>query len=133
MEEFSHLGGCGGGAAAGSTSNSDSRASASFMYLPSPTPSTQPQAISFYSPHPNPNPSSLHPKCELAGSSLIPYARRLVSSDDDAIKAKIVSHPQYSALLGAYMDCQKVVYQSRSILDNNYVILIIVIAGWSTA
>ncbi|CAA6667457.1 unnamed protein product [Spirodela intermedia] len=29
------------------------------------------------------------------------------SGDMDAIKAKIISHPQYSSLLEAYMDCQK--------------------------
>jgi hypothetical protein len=28
--------------------------------------------------------------------------------DADTIKAKIMSHPQYSALLAAYLDCQKV-------------------------
>lgn len=30
------------------------------------------------------------------------------SSDVEAIKAKIVAHPQYSNVLEAYMDCQKV-------------------------
>uniref|UniRef100_A0A1D1XKJ7 Homeobox protein knotted-1-like 2 n=1 Tax=Anthurium amnicola TaxID=1678845 RepID=A0A1D1XKJ7_9ARAE len=30
------------------------------------------------------------------------------TSDMDAIKAKIIAHPQYSSLLEAYMDCQKV-------------------------
>ncbi|MQM01423.1 hypothetical protein Taro_034170 [Colocasia esculenta] len=30
------------------------------------------------------------------------------TSDVNAIKAKIISHPQYSSLLEAYMDCQKV-------------------------
>nr|BAM08928.1 class I knotted1-like homeobox protein [Asparagus asparagoides] len=99
MEPFSHLGG----------SSSSSRATA-FMYLPSSTstPTTQqPPPIAFY----NPNPNQLPPKSEpaaAASSSQIPYARRLVSTDDETIKAKIVSHPQYSALLGAYMDCQKV-------------------------
>jgi hypothetical protein len=29
-------------------------------------------------------------------------------AEADAIKAKIVAHPQYSALLAAYLDCQKV-------------------------
>ncbi|KAG6473335.1 homeobox protein knotted-1-like 6 [Zingiber officinale] len=38
-----------------------------------------------------------------ASSSHFPPA-----SDIDAIKAKIVSHPQYSNLLTAYIDCQKV-------------------------
>lgn len=31
------------------------------------------------------------------------------SSDVEAIKAKIIAHPQYFKLLEAYMDCQKVV------------------------
>ncbi|KAL5678865.1 hypothetical protein ACJX0J_014996, partial [Zea mays] len=30
------------------------------------------------------------------------------AAEADAIKAKIVAHPQYSALLAAYLDCQKV-------------------------
>lgn len=30
------------------------------------------------------------------------------SRESDAIKAKIIAHPQYSSLLEAYMDCQKV-------------------------
>lgn len=30
------------------------------------------------------------------------------SSEVEAIKAKILAHPQYSSLLEAYMDCQKV-------------------------
>lgn len=33
----------------------------------------------------------------------------------DAIKAKIISHPQYSNLLQAYMDCQKVILIDLSI------------------
>ena len=32
------------------------------------------------------------------------------SSEVEAIKAKIIAHPQYSNLLEAYMDCQKVFY-----------------------
>lgn len=31
------------------------------------------------------------------------------SSEVEAIKAKIIAHPQYSNLLEAYMDCQKVI------------------------
>ncbi|PNX75952.1 homeobox protein knotted-1-like 2-like [Trifolium pratense] len=30
------------------------------------------------------------------------------SNEAEAIKAKIIAHPQYSSLLQAYMDCQKV-------------------------
>lgn len=32
------------------------------------------------------------------------------SNDVEAIKAKIIAHPQYSNLLEAYMDCQKVLF-----------------------
>jgi hypothetical protein len=38
-----------------------------------------------------------------------------VDGDADAIKARIMSHPQYSALLAAYLDCQKVSTTSESI------------------
>lgn len=34
----------------------------------------------------------------------------------DRIKAKIMSHPQYSSLLGAYLECQKVL----SIFNNHH-------------
>lgn len=30
--------------------------------------------------------------------------------EEEALKAKIMSHPQYSTLLGAYLDCQKVMF-----------------------
>ncbi|ONM51209.1 rough sheath1 [Zea mays] len=39
------------------------------------------------------------------------YARHgaeMSAAEAEAIKAKIVAHPQYSALLAAYLDCQKV-------------------------
>ncbi|ONK64888.1 uncharacterized protein A4U43_C07F31120 [Asparagus officinalis] len=83
---------------------SNSRPTA-FMYLPSSAQESHPP---FY--NPNPNPSSLYSsKSEAAASSSQnPHAIRLVSTDDESIKAKIVAHPQYSALLRAYMDCQKV-------------------------
>lgn len=35
------------------------------------------------------------------------------SSEVEAIKAKIIAHPQYSTLLEAYMDCQKVTPQTN--------------------
>ncbi|CAD6226957.1 unnamed protein product [Miscanthus lutarioriparius] len=42
-----------------------------------------------------------------------PYANKhagaeMSAAEAEAIKAKIVAHPQYSALLAAYLDCQKV-------------------------
>ncbi|KAJ8460658.1 hypothetical protein OPV22_033584 [Ensete ventricosum] len=46
--------------------------------------------------------SHLLAKHEGASSSHFPPC------DVDAIKAKIISHPQYSSLLAAYIDCQKV-------------------------
>lgn len=36
------------------------------------------------------------------------------SSEVEAIKAKIIAHPQYSNLLEAYMDCQKVSLQKKT-------------------
>nr|ADN43388.1 KNOX1 [Agave tequilana] len=112
MEEFPHL------------SGSNSRAT-DCMYLPSSTQQHPPPLLpAFYTLNPNPNPNPnphpnnplAQPKSELTvGSSQNPYAaassgsRSIVSTDDEAIiKAKIISHPHYSALLGAYMDCQKV-------------------------
>ena len=35
------------------------------------------------------------------------------SSEVETIKAKIIAHPQYSNLLEAYMDCQKVNYPQK--------------------
>lgn len=35
------------------------------------------------------------------------------STDVEAIKGKIIAHPQYSNLLEAYMDCQKVFYSPQ--------------------
>ncbi|XP_008790432.1 homeotic protein knotted-1-like [Phoenix dactylifera] len=61
---------------------------------------TNPKANTF--PHLHP------PKPEAASSSsshLYPVTR---PTDVDAMKARIISHPHYSNLLKAYMDCQKV-------------------------
>lgn len=35
------------------------------------------------------------------------------SDEDESIKAKIIAHPQYSSILEAYMDCQKVIIQKE--------------------
>ncbi|XP_018678907.2 homeobox protein knotted-1-like 6 [Musa acuminata AAA Group] len=48
------------------------------------------------------NPNLLQAKPDVASTSQIPQG------DVDAIKAKIVSHPQYSSLVSAYIECQKV-------------------------
>ncbi|KAJ0963330.1 hypothetical protein J5N97_028452 [Dioscorea zingiberensis] len=86
MEDFSLLGGAcssrGGGQG--------------FMYAPSST-STASVAPGLMHP-PNPNPLF---KAEPGTTSHPPI-------HGDAIKARIISHPQYSALLSAYLDCQKV-------------------------
>ncbi|KAJ0980367.1 hypothetical protein J5N97_008622 [Dioscorea zingiberensis] len=56
---------------------------------------------------PPPPSSSMHPSNPNSGSSSSHQAV-VPPTDADAIKAKIISHPQYSALLSAYLDCQKV-------------------------
>ncbi|XP_039139985.1 homeobox protein knotted-1-like 12 isoform X1 [Dioscorea cayenensis subsp. rotundata] len=52
--------------------------------------------------HHNTNPNSIM-KPEASSS-----AQQDGTTRDNEIKAKIISHPQYSALLSAYLDCQKV-------------------------
>ncbi|CAD5163281.1 unnamed protein product [Musa acuminata subsp. malaccensis] len=47
------------------------------------------------------NPNLLQPKPQGASTSRIPQG------DDHAIKAKIISHPQCSSLVSAYVECQK--------------------------
>ena len=68
---------------------------------------------------PNLNASTLPrfhpPKPEASSSSShrYPFAR---PTDVDAMKARIISHPHYSNLLKAYMDCQKVFLQISPLL-----------------
>ncbi|KAG1341834.1 putative homeotic protein knotted-1 [Cocos nucifera] len=51
----------------------------------------------------------LHPSKSEASSSSSSYLYPLPRPTDvDAMKARIISHPHYSNLLNAYMDCQKV-------------------------
>lgn len=75
-------------------------------------------SISIYS-GPNLNTNTiprLHPpKPEASSSSSrhYPFAR---TTDVDAMKALIISHPNYSNLLKAYMDCQKVFQISAFLL-----------------
>lgn len=45
------------------------------------------------------------------------------SSDVEAIKAKIIAHPQYSNLLEAYMDCHKVTKKNFSNFEHPFSIL----------
>ncbi|XP_020600068.1 homeobox protein knotted-1-like 2 isoform X2 [Phalaenopsis equestris] len=81
MEEFLHLGG------------SSTRTPFTF---------SSPAGNSFYGVrNQNPNLNANTPKLE-------PGSSTHYSTDAESIKAKIISHPQYPALLNAYMDCQKV-------------------------
>ncbi|XP_072988609.1 homeobox protein knotted-1-like 2 [Typha latifolia] len=47
-------------------------------------------------------------KSEAGSSQYLPQRQAIQREDFDAIKAKIMSHPKYPTLLGAYMDCQKI-------------------------
>lgn len=95
MEEFLHLGG------------STTRTPFTFSSLPvvgGPPPASASGNSSFFygvrSQNPNPNSSTL---------KLEPGSSTHYSTDAESIKAKIISHPQYPALLNAYMDCQKAI------------------------
>ncbi|KAK8957605.1 hypothetical protein KSP39_PZI000296 [Platanthera zijinensis] len=91
MEEFLHLG--------GSSARVPFTFSSPGVGVP-PAASAAGGASFFYgvsSQNPNPNPAKVEP------SSSTHF-----SGDVDSVKAKIISHPQYPALLTAYMDCQKV-------------------------
>lgn len=62
--------------------------------------------LSFTTTHYHP----LHPETSSSSSPQDAFQRRAAasSSDIDTIKASIISHPQYSSLLSAYVNCQKV-------------------------
>ncbi|WOL08957.1 homeobox protein rough sheath 1-like isoform X1 [Canna indica] len=111
MEEFSHIGDGGG---SGGTSRG------SFLYLPSSTTTT---SNSLATPPPRAEgsgPSYYYyaasqpyfqtpppPKSEVVSSQ--PQKRKGEAPNDmEEIKAKIMSHPQYSTLLRTFMECQKV-------------------------
>ncbi|CAD5193944.1 unnamed protein product [Musa acuminata subsp. malaccensis] len=114
MEEFSHLGG-------GSTSRG-----ANFLYLPSSTTTTTSAAAQLnaaaYGRSCHPTLPYLQPPVPLkpeVGSALQPSSSQegavdgrgqgeISPGDTEEIKAKIMSHPQYSTLIGAYIDCQTV-------------------------
>uniref|UniRef100_A0ACD6A4J2 Uncharacterized protein n=1 Tax=Avena sativa TaxID=4498 RepID=A0ACD6A4J2_AVESA len=62
----------------------------------------------------NGNHGSGNPVLQLANGSLLEACAKAAkepssfAADVEAIKAKIISHPHYSSLLAAYLDCQKV-------------------------
>ncbi|URE35204.1 hypothetical protein MUK42_17404 [Musa troglodytarum] len=105
MEEFPQLGGnpwggllCTSSSTARQNSNVVAAADA-MAATPSATYCNhQPFLISEH--HENPN--LLQPKPQGVFTSRIPQG------DDHAIKAKIISHPQCSSLVSAYIECQKV-------------------------
>ncbi|RWW88220.1 hypothetical protein BHE74_00002916 [Ensete ventricosum] len=117
MEEFSHLGG-------GSTSRG-----ANFLYLPSSSTTTTTSAAAqlnavAYGRSCHPTLPYLQPPVPLkpeVGSSLQPSSSQeravegrgqgeISPGDTEEIKAKIMSHPQYSTLIGAFIDCQTEAY-----------------------
>ncbi|WOK99582.1 homeobox protein rough sheath 1 isoform X2 [Canna indica] len=111
MEELSHFG-------AGSSSRG------SFLYLPSSSTATTsappPLSAALYGRNYYPGssiptlpylqPPPLKPEAA-AGSSLQQgrsHGEISASDAEDNMKARIMSHPQYASLIGAYIDCQKV-------------------------
>ncbi|KAG6480533.1 hypothetical protein ZIOFF_057117 [Zingiber officinale] len=107
MEELSRqLGASGRSVAAGSD----------LFYLPSTAPTSSPAAAAFYgregdhnSHHNNnyyPDAAYLHRPPSAAPSQ----GEISAVAEDSGVKAKIMSHPQYSALIAAYIDCQKEAY-----------------------
>lgn len=55
---------------------------------------------------------SFHPKRRIINRAQVSGFD--VVHDDDMIKAKIVSHPSYSKLLDAYIECQKVEFDHKN-------------------
>lgn len=115
---FGNLGAAGAGSSSGG-SNSAAKPSSSFLQLPlSSAASPTAAGVAYYGAplallhHSAAGPSSSsHPP---------PYGKHEISpAEVDAIKAKIVAHPQYSALLAAYLDCQKVrVFEPSALLPH---------------
>ncbi|URE18513.1 ergosterol biosynthetic protein [Musa troglodytarum] len=118
MEEFSHPGNSGGGG--GGTSGG------SLLYLPSSAttacttsapPPTRPAVYEqgyYYTTTSQPYLQTPPLKLEAGSSRAQKRAIQtqeqgeISQSDMEEIKTKIMSHPQYSTLVGAFMDCQKV-------------------------
>ncbi|RZS03983.1 hypothetical protein BHM03_00034248 [Ensete ventricosum] len=117
MEELPHL---------GDGSNGAGSSRGAFLYLPSAgvtttTTSAPPPPRSavyeqsyYYYPTSHPYFHTPPPKAEAASSQFLTSTVETLSqgvisqSDIEEIKARIMSHPRYSTLLGAFVDCQKV-------------------------
>ena len=103
-----------GNLGAGEGGSSSSKASSSFLQL-------QPLSTTTVASGPGPmggtyygTPLALHQAAAAAGSSQYQFhhhksrGEEISQAEAEAIKAKIMAHPQYTALLVAYLDCQKV-------------------------
>lgn len=115
---FGNLGAAGGSSSGGSNSVKPSAASSSFLQLPLSTAAAAAAGasptgggVAYY----GAPLALLHQSASAAAAgpshpppSYAKLAAEISPAEADAIKAKIVAHPQYSALLAAYLDCQKV-------------------------
>ncbi|RLM85803.1 homeobox protein rough sheath 1-like [Panicum miliaceum] len=105
---FGNLG-AGGSSSGGSNSAKAAASSSSFLQLPLSTAAAAgaaPAGVAYYG-----APLALLHQAAGPSSSQSPYGRHAAEispAEAEAIKAKIVADPQYSALLAAYLDCQKV-------------------------
>jgi hypothetical protein len=109
-QSFGNLG-AGAGSSSGGSNSKAAVSSSSFLQLPLSTAAAASPAY-YGSPL-----ALLHHHAAAGGPSSqqqqqLPYAKHasaeMSAAEAEAIKDKIVAHPQYSALLAAYLDCQKV-------------------------
>nr|AIL50147.1 KNOX1 protein [Dendrocalamus latiflorus] len=105
MESFANLGGGGRG--------SSSTCKASFLQLPLPAAAPSAELIPPDAHHSSP--LALHHLLDGPSSTQHGHHKdgavvqgEILPADADTVQAKIMSHPQYSALLAVYLDCQKV-------------------------
>ncbi|PWZ15635.1 Homeobox protein rough sheath 1 [Zea mays] len=110
-QSFGNLGAGAGSSSGGSNSKAAAAAvsSSSFLQLPLSTASPAyygaPLALLH---HAAAAPSSSQQQQQQHHHQYARHGAEMSAAEAEAIKAKIVAHPQYSALLAAYLDCQKV-------------------------
>jgi len=110
-QSFGNLGAGAGSSSGGSNSKAAAAAvsSSSFLQLPLSTASPAyygaPLALLH---HAAAAPSSSQQQQQHHHHQYARHGAEMSAAEAEAIKAKIVAHPQYSALLAAYLDCQKV-------------------------
>lgn len=114
-QSFGNLGAGAGGSSSGGSNSKAAVSSSSFLQLPlstataaSPAYYGAPLALLHHHAAAGPSSSSLHHQQSPYAAKHGAGAGEMSAAEADAIKAKIVAHPQYSALLAAYLDCQKV-------------------------